>query len=1308
MVTPIRNPYVGPRTFEEKDSQCFFGREREARELLSLVISEPLTLFYAQSGAGKSSLINTRLVPGLRREGFEVLPIGRVSGELPAGITEVGNIYLFNLLLSLDQSQEEAGRLTHTSLGDYLEAYKADPSEHKGDDEPARALIIDQFEEIFTDHLDCWQDREDFFRQLHRAMHRDPLLWLVLTLREDYVAALDPYARLLPGKLRSRFYMQRMGYGAALEAVTKPAERHGRPFAPGVAEALVDNLRQIHIHGQAEPVLGEFVEPVQLQVVCYQLWENLKERAPAEITHQDLQELGDVDTALAQFYEEAIAEVLNETGESEIELRNWFERQLITESGTRGTVYRGEGKTGGLNNQAVGLLANQFLLRAEIRAGGTWYELVHDRLIEPITQANHAWREGQSGLVQSALDWEESGRDEDSLYRGQRLKAALASVRGQKLEPLVEEFLAASEKLNQALEEEEAARQRELEQAQALAEAERRRAEEQANATKRLRRLAIALAVVFLLAVGAAVVAWTQGQRAQNEAAEAEAARQVAEDEALARGTAQAQAEARQVEAEAAQATADAARATAEAGREAVARQSRTLLAQVLTDQAPRIIEQTNDTELATLLTIEALRLNRIGQGDAQVEELVSNSLREILGTDHFNIVLTGHKDRVNAVAFSPDGLTLASTSGNPEFASGSDDFTVLLWDMSDPSAPPIPLIGHEDKINSVAFSPDGQYLASGSDDRTIRVWDLRDPTAAPLVLDSHPDRVNSVAFSPDTPEGTGGPILASGGDLAIRLWDLRDASKPPTLLTGHGDRITSVAFSPDGETLGSGSDDKTIRLWDMRDLSADPILLDGHQGKVNSLAFGPDTPDGTGGLTLASGGDDNQILVWDLSDPTAPPTPLGGHTAPVTWVAFSPDGRILASSSVDLTIHLRDTRDLSSSPEVLEGHKETVSSLAFSPGGLTLASGSHDRTVRLWELNPLAAVSLRGHTDWIRSVAYSPDGLTLASGSDDKTIRLWDVRDPTAFPKVLEGHEDQVTSVAFSPHTPEGTGVLTLASGSGSADLTIRLWDAASGQPLGEPLTGHLNRINSVAFGPGGQFLASGSDDNQIRLWDLSDPGAPSTRLMGHTDGVKAVAFSPDGATLASGSDDKTIRLWDAASGQPLGQPLTGHLGGINTVAYSPDGLILASGSDDKTVRLWDLRNPGAPPTILTSLDARVLSVAFSPDGQTLAAGGDDRRIRLWDLGDLSVPPALLAGHKDWVSSVAFSPDGITLASGSFDQTARLWVTQINTLVDIACQQVHRNLTPAEWRTYLIDESYNQTCSNLPVPPGVVGEGSE
>ena len=106
------NPYVGPRTFTEKEGRFFFGREREARDLTARIVSERLLLFYAQSGAGKSSLLNARVIPKLRdEERFQVLPVGRVSGELPAGVAQVDNIYAFNLMTSLDQSDVDPARL---------------------------------------------------------------------------------------------------------------------------------------------------------------------------------------------------------------------------------------------------------------------------------------------------------------------------------------------------------------------------------------------------------------------------------------------------------------------------------------------------------------------------------------------------------------------------------------------------------------------------------------------------------------------------------------------------------------------------------------------------------------------------------------------------------------------------------------------------------------------------------------------------------------------------------------------------------------------------------------------------------------------------------------------------------------------------------------------------------------------------------------------------------------------------------------------------------------------------------------------
>ena len=345
---PTANPYVGPRTFSQAQRHLFFGRDREGRDLLARVLSERLVLFYAQSGAGKSSLINTRLIPGLREVGYAVLPVGRVGGELPAGVEGADNVYLFNLMLSIAQAEREPGRFAGLTLSRFLAGLSSEDGEHYAYDDgtlpppgapgdgTARVqpyvLIIDQFEELITGHPGRWTERTEFFRQLNAAMLDDPNLWVVLALREDYVAPIEPYAPLLADRMRARFYMERMGVDAALDAIRRPAGLGGRPFAAGAAEQLAEDLRQVRVPGQEATIPGQYVEPVQLQVVCLQLWENIKARPPGQITAADLQEAGDVDRALIQFYEETLAAALADPGTpvTERQLRTWFDRELIT------------------------------------------------------------------------------------------------------------------------------------------------------------------------------------------------------------------------------------------------------------------------------------------------------------------------------------------------------------------------------------------------------------------------------------------------------------------------------------------------------------------------------------------------------------------------------------------------------------------------------------------------------------------------------------------------------------------------------------------------------------------------------------------------------------------------------------------------------------------------------------------------------------------------------------------------------------------------------------------------------------------
>lgn len=301
----------------------------------------------------------------------------------------------------------------------------------------------------------------------------------------------------------------------------------------------------------------------------------------------------------------------------------------------------------------------------------------------------------------------------------------------------------------------------------------------------------------------------------------------------------------------------------------------------------------------------------------------------------------------------------------------------------------------------------------------------------------------------------------------------------------------------------------------------------------------------------------------------------------------------------------------------------------------------------RALAIQPQLRTFLSGHKSEVWGVAFSPDGRTIASASTDESVILWDVatRQPRGEP--LTGHRAEVWDVAFSP---DGK---TLASG--SSDNTVILWDVASRKPLGAPLKGHHNRVWSVTFSPDGKTLASASWDHTVMLWDVASRKPIGEPLSGHQHRVSAVAFSPDGKTLATTSWDKTVMLWDVASRKPIGEPLQGHQSDAWGVAFSPDGATLASTSSDNTVILWDVASREKLASLLGHKD-RVYRVVFSADGRTLASSSADGTVILWDAASRQALGEPFKGHQARVPGVAFSPDGRSLVSASEDWTVILW----------------------------------------------------
>ncbi|WP_157488693.1 serine/threonine-protein kinase [Pseudofrankia sp. DC12] len=306
---------------------------------------------------------------------------------------------------------------------------------------------------------------------------------------------------------------------------------------------------------------------------------------------------------------------------------------------------------------------------------------------------------------------------------------------------------------------------------------------------------------------------------------------------------------------------------------------------------------------------------------------------------------LVGPTDKVQSVAFSADGHTLAAAS---------TDHRIYLWDVTRPAAPTLlgqPLTGPGDWVSSVAFSPDGHTLAAGSDDRKVYLWDVTRPAAPTPVgqpLAEPGDWVRTVAFSPD-----GHTLAAGSGDGKVYLWNVTTAGA--TLLgqplSGYGNSVRSLAFSPNGHLLAVGGYHRDIQLWDVTQPGSPAPLgqrLAGPGGYVMSVAFSADS------RTLAAGADSGGLGLWDVTQPTAPVQlgPPAGAGGAVLAVAFSPDRSTLASAGDDKVIHLWNVSQPSEPTAVgqpLTGPGGAVNALSFSPRSGTLAAGSADHLAYVW-----------------------------------------------------------------------------------------------------------------------------------------------------------------------------------------------------------------------------------------------------------------------------------------------------------------------------------------------------------------------
>jgi hypothetical protein len=389
------NPYVGPRPFTREDpvhGRKLYGRKLEILQLRASLLAHRIVLFYSRSGAGKTSLIEAGLRPQLEERDFHIFPTIRVGHESSIDTESGSNRYRLSVISSLEASRplevqlspSEIARTTLTEYFDFIE-------ENFPDRDPC--YIFDQFEELFTLDPTDRNAKKKFLSELGEALE-DRGRWAVFSMREDFIARLEPFLSLIPTQFATTYRIEGLSPDAALEAITEPSDSLKVSFGAEAADRLVTDLRRIQVQRGDELRLekGPDVEPVQLQVVCNQLWESLPEGA-TEITVSDIEASGGVNDALAGFYDIQLETAAAETGTDELAIRRWFERQLMSPDGFRTQTRSGPGAGG---NDVLRILQGSHLIRSDFIRGAEWYEISHDRFVEPIRRSNAAYLENRN------------------------------------------------------------------------------------------------------------------------------------------------------------------------------------------------------------------------------------------------------------------------------------------------------------------------------------------------------------------------------------------------------------------------------------------------------------------------------------------------------------------------------------------------------------------------------------------------------------------------------------------------------------------------------------------------------------------------------------------------------------------------------------------------------------------------------------------------------------------------------------------------------------------------------------------------
>jgi WD40 repeat protein len=1137
-----QTPFKFLDSYTKDDKDIFFGREREVEELYHRVFEGKIMLVYGVSGTGKSSLIHCGLAN--KFQDADWLPVnirraGDMVGSMAFAINQVA-------ITPVEGEMKTPAQFKKAVRSLYLDHYK-----------PV-FFIFDQFEELFI--FGNKEEKKEFIQIVKALTDGDLQCRFMFVLREEYLAGITEFEKVIPTILANRVRIERMTLANAKQVIEGPCKVFGIEVEEGFSDEMLEKLSL----GSAEvelTYLQVYLDKVYRTASFYSLVIASEERAKQpersgarrsqsvqdeKIASQSalamtfskkiLGELGEVKDLLGSFLDEQI-ELLPDPDSALAVLKSFVsvkgtKRQMSPEEVQDYAQTLGKPLSESALQELLQTLIQLRILRDKDQ--NNRYELRHDalatKIYEKITlvekelleirhlieNAFHNWQ--KRGVLISAEDLGYIAPYENRLYLSKELEELI-------------------EKSKYAL----------------------------VKAKKRRRTVAFA-ALITLLVVFAGFTWWALNERnkAFAESKRSKVLMLVAKAQKMT--------------------NTDPTMAIRYAQLAYQYDSTNTMANQSLFDlyhnanANPFYITTFYDKDI-----IHAASFSPNGQtivtiswgGTAKLWDLLGNCL----------VALTDHNDNINSANFSPDGLKVFTTgdktaklwdlNGNclaiftghsgPIYRSNfssdgqtvltaSQDGTAKLWDIMGNCL--VTLSGHLGWVNSATFSPDGQNVLTASFDGTAKLWDLMGNCL--VTLSGHSGWINSATFSPD-----GQTVLTASFDGTAKLWDLM--GNCIVTLSGHSGMIHIATFSPDGLNVLTASDDKTAKLWDLKGNCL--VTFTGHSNTIWYAIFSSD------GQTVLTASGDNTSKLWDLKSNCL--ATLIGHNNRIRAATFSPDGQTVLTVSEDGTTKLWNNKG--NCIATISDH----SGSGFSPDGQTRLTASNDNTLKIWDLMGNCLATISGHSGWISSATFSPDGLNILSASGDKTAKLWDLKGNCLV--TFTGHSNWIRSAVFSP---DGLCILTA-----SEDKTAKFWDLKGNCLV--TFKGHSNQISSAAFSPDGLNILTASGDNTAKLWDLK--GNCLVTFAGHSNWICSAAFSPDGLNILTASGDNTAKLWDMYGNCLI--TFKGHSDRLYFATFSPDGQNVLTGSYDNSVRLWDIK--GGCLAIITNSNKSY----FSPDGSMIHA---------------------------------------------------------------------------------------------------------